>query len=361
MMKNLKPCHKLRDFILTSFCFALATTFIHPQSFDYSSSVSANSSLSTMQILIPKNPYVGDECELKYVFRTDADLFNDSLAGQKTESLKLSTDWPVFNALSESCLVQSAVLEHLGFEYTLTIRFIPWKSGEIDFKAFDLATLVRFSQNRQSSGASYSIDISPFAINSLTQKLGVTSLRPSKGPMVIPGTTFILILLALAFFVAVGLLFYFILKLPFIFLYFVSTRELRKIKKLFKKTERRFNKLLKSKKDDENFCQTLCEEIRGYLCNRFDSSFAVIATSAIYQKFEDFTCGTLSESQEKAVGELVEVLHRCDYIRFARGSIDSLRKPASLYEPVLGEGERKLLVNRALNAVHIFSVEQEEV
>lgn len=351
-MKAIKSCCSKLLLIIALFFLC---GFSYSQGSD--NSFSTNSSLSSMQILLPKNPYVGDECELKYIFQTDADLFNDGIAGQKLSTLKLSPNWPVFRELEESCLVQNVVLEHSGFEYTLTIKFIPWKSGDIDFKVFDLAALVNSSKNQKSVGAPYSIDIAPFYVNSLAKKMGVTSIRPSKSPMVIPGTSFILIILALVFFTVAGLVFYFFIKLPFIFSYFIFAMEKRKIKKLFKKTEKCFIKLLKCK-NDEFFCQSIYEEIKNYLCLRFDNSFSVITSSSLSQKFQDFFCGTLSEKQEDAVFELTEILHRCDYIRFAKGSIDSFRKPPAIYETVLAEGERKLLVNRALTAISVFNVEQ---
>lgn len=157
--------------------------------FFFTFSLSAQNENSSIQILLPKTAYTGDRCELKYVFRTDADLFGTHSQEKTIQSLELTTDFAAFNRLEQKCKVYKATLEHSGFEYTLSVFFIPWQSGIIDFQPFDLAGLVRKSLNINTSGAVFSVDLSPVTINSLAQKMGVTSLCPSKGPMILPGTT----------------------------------------------------------------------------------------------------------------------------------------------------------------------------
>ena len=60
---------------------------------------------SVMQIMMPKNAFTGDRCELKYVFHSDADLFSDKITGEKTSLLELRVDWPAFENLSSKCFV----------------------------------------------------------------------------------------------------------------------------------------------------------------------------------------------------------------------------------------------------------------
>ena len=313
---------------------------------------------STMQIFIPRTSYTGDRCELKYVFHSDADLFNANTTGENVSRLELDCSFSAFKALENQCMVYASSLERTGFEYTLTVNFIPWYSGVIDFPPFNLAALVRQSQKLGEGGAVFNVDLQPVTINSLTQKTGVTSLRPSKGPFTLPGTTFILIMLAFVFFALAALVIFICIKIPLFLVYLLSTKEQRRLKKLTAQTVRSLKKLLRSKKDDEFFCQKLSVIVRDYLCRRFTEDFKILTTGRYYHKFEEIACGSLSELQNSAVMDIIEVLQRCDYIRFAKGSIDSRRQPASLYETVLGEGERNLLINRCFNAVDVFSEDQ---
>ena len=129
----------MKKVFLLLFCFVLSGSFCFAQNLASKNS----SSNSAVQILMPKNVYVGDRCELKYVFHTDVDLFENKISGTDIKTLELLTDWPAFNKMSEKCLVYRVVLEHIGFEYTLTVFFIPWQTGVLDFSSFDLSNLVR--------------------------------------------------------------------------------------------------------------------------------------------------------------------------------------------------------------------------
>lgn len=326
--------------------------------FVYSQQSSASSSV--VQFLMPKTAYIGDRCELKYVFHTDADLFGEKGSGNKSSSIELETQIPVFISEADKCLVQSVLLEHTSYEYTLTIKFIPWKSGLLDFGAFDLAGLVRLSQKKDGAGSVFLIDINPVTINSIVEKTGITSLRPAMGPMVVPGTTYILIILGILFLICSFALGYLVLKLPVMIAFYISTKQQRYIKRQTKKTIRQMSRLLKQKLNDNDFCQKLSDLLRGYLAFRFDQDFMILTTGRLYSKFESLACGQISTSKEAAISNVIEVFQRCDYIRFAKGSLDSKREPAVLYETVLAEGERGLLFNRCCDALKIFMNDGEE-
>lgn len=314
-----------------------------------------------VQILIPKTPYVGDRSELKYVFHSDADLFSDKITGAQTTSLELDCSFEAFANLSDKCLVQKAVLEHTGFEYSLTISFIPWKSGTIDFAGFDLERLVRRAQKLDDSGAAFFIDFAPITIYSIAQATGTTVMRPSKPPMAVPGTTFMLGIIGAVSLVILLPLIIFIIRLPAFLIYYASARDHRRLRKLKKQTDKNLAKLVKEYKNqsDYDFCVELKRLLRNYLCARFDESFKSVATGSLYSTFEKFALGSLNESQETAVNELYTVFQRCDYICFANGSLDTKRQPASMYEAVLAEGERELMTKRARKAIELFDVEEE--
>ena len=314
-----------------------------------------------VQILMPKTVYTGDRCELKYVFHSDADLFSDNITGQVTSFMELNAQWPSFDKFSDKCFIQNVELERSGFEYTLTLSFIPWKAGVIDFAAFDLAGLIRYTVDpeKPGTGAVFLIDFEPITVNSISEKLGIDSIQPSSGPAVVPGTVWILAVLAFVFIAVCAVIFLIIIRLPDLLRLTANSRAVFRRKRICKKTVKLLRKLLKSKKSDMEFCQELKDIVTDYLCSRFDKGFNVLTTKEIYIKFREICCDSLTENQEGAAQCFTEVLSRCDYIRFAAGSIDAARQPAEEYEASLKTGERKRLVNLCIDAVE--KIRQEEV
>lgn len=318
---------------------------------------------SPMQIMMPRNAYTGDRCELRYVFSTDAELIHDGSSSDRLDSVELDTASPVFRKEADKCMVYRAALEHIGREYTLTVYFIPWYPCDIDFGAFDIAFMARKAQKIDGAGEPFIIDLAPVAISSLSEKLGAKAAMPPSGPMIVPGTVFILASLAIVLLVAIAFAVFVIIKAPLLATYFVMAREQHRLKKLLGRTKRLLRKLLKANSDDDSFCQSLSSIIRDYLCGRFSSGFASLTTGEYVQKFDEICCGAIPNKVESVVMDIVEVMQRCDYVRFARGSLDSLRQPAALYEAALGEGESNLLVSRCIDAVSVlgtFTMEEGE-
>lgn len=342
-----------------SFFMLLLPAFFCPGVFAQNFSEKMALESGVVQILLPKTVYVGDRCELKYVFRTEADLFENEIFGSEITSLDLLTDWPVFNSLSEKCHVYRVTLEHTGFEYALTLFFIPWQVGQIDFSSFDLSSLVRASLERQETAAGFFVDFAPVTVNSLAEKLKVSSPPQAQGPVTVPGTSFLLILIAAVFLVIAGAVVFLFLRIPYFFMLLVIAGKNRKIRKAYKLAVKQINRLLREQTGDDEFCTRLLAYVREFLCVRFDEEFSSLTCSHFYEKFESFACGSLSENQNQAVANLVDVFGRGDYVRFAKGSVDSFRTPASLYEAVLAEGEREILVTLCLESLKIFTFSQE--
>ena len=322
----------------------------------------AQENRNIIQLLMPKFPYTGDRCELKYIFHSDADLFSDKITGRETTSLELDSFWPTFSSMSDKCFVQRVLLERIDREYTLTVFFIPWHDGVIDFPAFNLESLIRVSQNIDTTDASFTVDFDPITINAIAARAGIESMMPPNAPLIVPGTIFILIALAILLLSLIAALIFFILKLPVLLVYFANSKAARRIKKLRKKTIKLMQKLLKigkTQKDfaDYDFCLQLKSILREYFSQRFDFSFETVTTGSLYALFEKIACEKLSPSQESSASEITEIFGRCDYICFAHGSIDSKRQPASIYETLLAEGERELLVERAKKAIILFDSE----
>ena len=171
--------------------------------------------------------------------------------------------------------------------------------------------------------------------------------------------SFLLILIAAVFLVIAGAVVFLFLRIPYFFMLLVIAGKNRKIRKAYKLAVKQINRLLREQTGDDEFCTRLLAYVREFLCVRFDEEFSSLTCSHFYEKFESFACGSLSENQNQAVANLVDVFGRGDYVRFAKGSVDSFRTPASLYEAVLAEGEREILVTRCLESLKIFTFSQE--
>ena len=316
---------------------------------------------SSMQVMIPKTAYTGDRCELKYIFHTDAALLGTQPDGERIQFLELVTDFPAFNKIEQKCRIYRATLEHTGAQYTLSLFFIPWQSGIIEFQTFDLASLVRKSQNKENSNAVFTVKLQPVTVDSLAEKMNVTALRPSKGPMIVPGTTFLLVVIAVIFVVCLALFIFAFLQIPRFLAYLVLGRNQRRIKRLYRQTERALNRTIKEKITDEVFCEEISAILRKFLSERFDKDFLILTDDKIYSKIEEISCGSLDESQNLAATNVTEVLQRCSYIRFARNSVDSKKEPRSFWEAELAEGERMLLARRCLDAAKFFAFEGQDL
>lgn len=304
---------------------------------------------SSVQIVVPKFPCTGDVCELKYVFSADVDFFSGVNAGDFEGSLELSSQWQGFLETGESCFIQKASLENSGGRWTLTLNFIPWQPGTLVFPPMNIADAVRFSLEKNDGVEPFFVELNPVEINSISEKAGVTNLRPAQGPFFLPGTTFLLIFFSFVFLVAAVLLTVLAVKFSLLADYCRSKKNLRQIKKVSGKTVRSLKKLLKSKNCDRKFCRDEAVVLRNYLSKRFDPLFNSLPAKDLYSGFEKIAGGKLSETQDDGALKFAEIFARTDYIRFASGSVES-----EFNETKLLDGERQSLVEKGISAVNLF-------
>ncbi len=321
-------------------------------------------SASVKQYVIPKNVYIGDKAELKYVFQTEVDFFSDKIGEERTSHLDLSTDFYVFEQLKDSCSVLGACLDRTGFEYTLTISIIPWTVGTIFFAPFDLSALIKQSLNRDYTGAPFLIKLDPVTINSIVEKTQVKSLKPALSPFILPGTIFFISFVVILLILSMACLSIVLVKVPyFLFLYNVSKSTIAQ-RKLLRRTIKQLRRLLNVSgkiKDDREFCCRLQYILRMFLTHRFDRPFLSITTDLMYQEFTDVAGGSIDDDADHTVHQILEIFNRTDYVRYASGSIDSFKIPVALHQANLAEGERDMLISRSIKLVTQFVVEKKTV
>lgn len=310
------------------------------------------------QLVIPKDAFVGDTVQLQLTFIEQIDLFalgnkaggnQNEKSFSETEKIVLDSTIPQLKSFTEICTVKDFTLSRNGVSYVMLLVFVPWKTGVIKIPSFDLQDSILGSEYLEKNPEVLQEDIflisfENIRIESMAENLGEASLRLPGAPIVLPGThyvlwTFICLLVLLMIFIAV-----FLVKFQKI----VRKINLWRSEFLFIKnkilTKISLRYLLKEKITDVEFCVQWQKIMRRYLKSRFEVDFSAVAAGRIMNSLNEIASENSSVEIEEALISLVQLFKRTDYIKFARGSIDSRLLPASEHETVLGKNERKSIV-----------------
>ncbi len=303
-------------------------------------------SAENSQTVIPKNVYTGDTAQVRVFFESSVDLLSDGGVGNG--SLEFSTDLPVFHTISGDCLVTGAGIEHNGSYWSFWLNFIPWKPGQICFPAFDVADLIHREKGQGAYGSSFLLNVKPVEILSLSQKMNVSELRPPASPLLLPGSVWLVSLIAGGIFILLALSVILLLKLPSFVLFVQEAKSGRKIKRAVKKARKSLRRLLRAKNlSDQDFAAGIQNILREFLSTRFSRTFDNLPTSRLAGFFEELTGETLSDSQEEEIFDLAGIFTRTDYIRYAPNSADSKRFPQENFAAVCLPGEREKLAEKS--------------
>lgn len=335
--------------------FALLLFFPLFPAFAQSSSEEEND--STLQVMVPRDVFIGDSGQIQYSFRSPVDffVFTETVASNN-ETLEIDLKPEDFLEDPVSCRVIKTTLSRTGINYNLCITFVPWKTGMIKFKKFNLEEIC--ARSKENYSADFNIEFTPVMILSLAEKLGAKTLRPPKAPEVLPYTNYYLwffLVLAVTLF---SLLCIAIIRLPEL----IRKWRLLKAKigfyKNAVKTKRHLNILLRKKIEDDEFSRQWQMIVRAYLEYRFRAPFASVTCRNIELKIMQITGGMMSGSQESAVEKLTGLFVRTDYIRFASGSIDSKMLPMEEHKAGFVDGEKKSLIASTHKIIDAFEKEE---
>ena len=303
----------------------------------------------TTQVVMPKTIYVGDRAELSYTFRSAVDFFadmNDSILSRKIplKSLPFETDTDDYTILDAS-------LERNGLLYTFRLFFIPWNTGSIDFPMFDISAAVYGG-----AAAPFIVDVQSIEVSSILQGQDEAQLRESMGPLLLPGTMYALYFAALLSVILLIVIFRLVVKRESVRDAYKTWKLLRLYAKNAKELYRSLKRLERAGKkiDDAEFCTELQQLIRRYLDFRFGYRFSAVSSPAIMDTFEKIMAGAMSEKTQSGAMSLAAVLRRTDYVRYARGSIDSKKEPAEEFAADLKADERSSLIRIVRDAVERF-------
>lgn len=345
--------------------FLLIALFLIPLQV-FSQEESSDTEEAPVQVMVPRDVFIGDSGQIQYSFRSPIDFFSfasPSLINDEVLNLQLAPE--DFLVDTESCLVKQCSLIRNGINYNLCITIIPWITGEIKFKEFNLTKICRIKPNETQEeieakevveqGSDFPVMLSSITILSLAEKLNEQNLRNPKSPLLMPGTNYIIL----------GILIFLVVMLFVFCLVVVKFQQILRHIHILKAsyssmknvymTRNKFRKLMKSKVDDQTFAQRWQRIMRLYLRYRFNESFDSVTGKMITAKLDDITGGFLYEMVPEAFDELTSLFVRTDYIRFAYGSIDSRTNKAGF-----GENERQELVERSKAIIDSFEKGEEE-
>ena len=282
--------------------------------------------VTAQQILVPKKEYIGDTAELRCTFNSP-DLSLKEIT--KNGSAELAVDF----AFSNDFDIQDIKISTAGVDfYQLSITFVPWKTGEIQFPPLTI------------DKTDITLEFQPVQIVSLisTESLtsGATNFRDAAAPLLLPGTTYKLYGALAALIITLILLIRIIIKRESLAFYFNTKKLQRKYRKNKKKTIKNLRKIvIEYSKKNANHAPVIAEKIqhilRSYLEIRFDFPFTKATASEIMPGFYKVTGGLLSEEKEVAFEQISSSFIRTDYIRYKHGAHFKDEELAEMVEKII--------------------------
>lgn len=273
------------------------------------------------QYVLPKNVYVGDTVEIRYIFRSDVNLLSDNPNNSVSE-LELNTDFRSFNSISEKCFVKKISISHIGTEYTLVMEVVVWDASVIDFPIFDLGQLIFDSlKNPSATNPVFWIDLDPIEVLSIAKKNNINVFQREKSPLLLPGTSILLVAFAFVILLVLTFLFFSITRIPIITSFIENFLYLASMKKNSRIAVKKLRKLYKKSVDleDSDFASEFQSILREFFSFHFKEDFSSATTSDFSKIFARIFIDDIPVEFER----FIDIFARTDYIRFAKGQVDS--------------------------------------
>ncbi len=296
--------------------------------------------ITPQQILLPKKVHIGDTAELQCNFNSGSENLKTITANG---SYKLSLVSYSSSKTDSDYDIKSIEIIPAGIDfYRLSITFVPWETGELQFPALTLEE------------ADLVIEFQPIEIVSLisTDSTRPTTLRDSAAPLLLPGTAYKLYGSLAIFILLLIILIRIIVKRQSLLFYINTRRLLRKYKKNKKQTLKQLRQIITTEKNtklpkatDQTSAEKIQKIMRNYLEVRFDYPFTKAATSEMMQGWHTSTGSLLSDSKEEAFGDIAASFIRMDYIRFSKNG-------------AFNSDEKKELIEKLINRIEILEKEE---
>ena len=266
--------------------------------------------MKSQQVLVPRQVYIGDSAELKCSFETDSVLFRNIVA-QKGQ-IELSNEFFINQIDEEKYDIKSVSISSSGYNtYVLTVSFVPWRTGNLSFPAFDMGASLN------SDAEVYVMGFQDFEVISITKTESLSKLRDIQSPLLLPGTTYKIYGLIILLLILFALMVRIIMKRKALAFFFKNEVLLWKYKKNKKATIKQLLKLEQVKTmTDSQIAREIQKITRSYLEFRFDYPFTKLVSSEIMEGFNKATCNLMSDKKIFAAEEIVRIFVRTDYVRY---------------------------------------------
>jgi hypothetical protein len=265
--------------------------------------------------IVPQKVYIGDASVMRYTFFAPRNFLAEEIftqgatGGTETVVIPFKPDYFEQNGITVTAVSLSRRLTagNAESEFALEIAFVPWKTGAILFPPVKITGF-------KTKSALGEIAVPEFTVQSLVETLGETKMRPALPPLIIPGTTYMLIvgLISVPIFAAVVVLFtrsrLFARFTAYLKLSRGARDALRRIKRLNNKS---------GGMNDAECAREISSLVREYLTVRFFKPYTAFTPKETAQNL------SLVDSYDDAVGKsaaekyIFSLLRRCELIRFA--------------------------------------------
>ena len=277
--------------------------------------------VKTQHILMPKQVYIGDTAELRCTFNSSAKnlklLTQDGTAKLSLDLFGEALDFSNFE-------VKQISLSPAGVDfYQLTVTFVPWKTGSLQFPPVILGDTF--------------IEFQPVEIKSLLSEKQ-TALKESEPPILLPGTTYKLYAAAIISVILLILIIRLIIKHRSVSFFIKNLILMLKCWRSRKVTEKKLTaQLYDTTLTDKVWAENTQKLMRKYLSIKYQIDFSKKASSEILPAILEITAGLLEDKNE-SLGRIAEIFVRTDYIRYSA-------------ENKLLDGEKHQLTADLLNAI----------
>lgn len=236
----------------------------------------------------------------------------------------------------------------------LTMSFIPWVTGNIQLPPIAGEMLPPMTVVPMSPSVGDNVTIRAVfrpgggeallppvkVVSVLQQGVGGAELHPPQGPLLSPITIHALYASVALMICVLAVLCVVFTKWHKMYVWLLIRAMEATERRNTRMLKKRLGELLKDGADDAPFCAELQMAIRSYLNARFDDDLSAFTTDEVASMVAVKTTAVSSPQSEEAYNDVIGVLRRADYVRFAGAALEA--------------HEREDLVQRIINALDVL-------
>lgn len=266
-------------------------------------------------VLLPKEVYVGDAAEVRYVFSAETCMLSADSAVFSAEELAA-----VWNSTDDFSVIGGSLSKE-GNGYMLAVAFRPWVTGTLDFPPIDINALLAGAE--KTTVPACIADIPPVRISSVAERLGAMQIQPAAAPPLVPGTTYAVYgAAAAALALLLGTAIAAVRFRRILFALRLYTQRVRQIRN-YRGARARLRRLQKKKDMPLEVCAAEIEHVfRSFMESRFLYPFTALATQETAAAIAELTGNTAPAALIEAVDSLFRT---CDCLRYAGGRCAACR------------------------------------